>query len=846
MVKRQRLREPNNGAPSTSWDSLSWKKIDTENEDLTDLEGGGMFFGLEELDGNAYQLKRQGSSYKLSSKIVSTESTRKLSAKAEKAKRKRESEAAVQFTDVVTAELDAAADPEADKNIRKKSKKETNIDEEIRKQEAKLATLKKEKKEKKLKPSPESSVSAPVKEVVETTSAEHTEKKMWGSIPLCSILVDSLEALGFPVPTPIQTAAVPVICTGKTDVVGAAETGSGKTLAFCLPMVNTLMQNWDEFERARKRSEANCPFALIIVPTRELALQINSVVKQICTSFRHIFRIEIVSIVGGMSEHKQRRQLDGRPVHIVIATPGRLCDLMQDETISAFKNMANMRFLIVDEADRIVEEGHFPELYRVFSRIVDHETKDSELLAKDNSGSALVDENKDDILFNDNDELAGHNIDDLNFPIPEFLAMPTEEELENARKNTKAVPLDEMNEDEIQQTLRKQKKPKNKKQAESVKPKLLIGKLRQTLLFSATALRGHKFQENMRAGKKDVKKAMKLKGLSKEESDQLPEHLKQLLSMVAIRPSIDIIDIISSNGLNTVAKAKAKAQEDSSSKTATRREQAQPTNVASLPKLLSHFQINVPAEEKDLNTYYYLHKNPNHRSLLFVNSIKTARRVDGFLRALGFNCRTIHAQLQQRQRLRALEAFQASPVGILVATDVAARGLDVSKITSVIHYDIARSAQVYIHRSGRTARANLSGTSISMVSPEDYFHHNNICESIGAIPAMPQYSVDSEAIGVLRTRVSLAKQIFTESFVNSQKTKDDAWLHQNANDADLALDDYEITGTRSAQGKEMITKKQLDRKRGELKKLVETPMANATSGISNRKRGFIVFNPFSK
>ncbi len=97
------------------------------------------------------------------------------------------------------------------------------------------------------------------------------------------------------------------------------------------------------------------------------------------------------------------------------------------------------------------------------------------------------------------------------------------------------------------------------------------------------------------------------------------------------------------------------------------------------------------------------------RTLIFVNSIKTARRLDGLLRALELNCRTIHAQLQQRQRLRALESYQAASDGVLVATDVAARGLDISKIQYVIHYDIARSPQVYIHRSGRTARAGEAG-----------------------------------------------------------------------------------------------------------------------------------------
>ena len=108
-----------------------------------------------------------------------------------------------------------------------------------------------------------------------------------------------------------------------------------------------------------------------------------------------------------------------------------------------------------------------------------------------------------------------------------------------------------------------------------------------------------------------------------------------------------------------------------------------------LPKSLRQLEVRVPTEEKDVVAYYHLLKNTG-RTLLFVNSIKTARRVDGLLRALGLNCRAIHAQLQQRQRLRSLEGFRSAPIGVLVATDVAARGLDIPSINSVLHYDIAR------------------------------------------------------------------------------------------------------------------------------------------------------------
>lgn len=210
---------------------------------------------------------------------------------------------------------------------------------------------------------------------------------------------------------------------------------------------------------------------------------------------------------------------------------------------------------------------------------------------------------------------------------------------------------------------------------------------------------------------------------------------------------------------------------------------------------------------------------------------------------MGLNCRTIHAQLQQRQRLRALEAFRSSPVGVLVATDVAARGLDISKIQSVLHYDIARSPQVYVHRSGRTARASQSGVTVSLVAPEDSVHHSSICTAQG-LAALPVMTVDRGALPIIRDRVRVAKKIFTQSFVASQSMKEKNWLHQNAKDADLELDDYLLdeVGTGDVQQEKTVkSKKALERARMELKNLLETPIEVAKSGIGSRKRGFVVF-----
>jgi ATP-dependent RNA helicase DDX24/MAK5 len=265
--------------------------------------------------------------------------------------------------------------------------------------------------------------------------------------------------------------------------------------------------------------------------------------------------------------------------------------------------------------------------------------------------------------------------------------------------------------------------------------------------------------------------------------------------------------------------------------------------IITLPKGLSQFEVRVPTEEKDVFAYYYLLKHAG-RSLLFVNSIKTARRVDGLLRALGINCRTIHAQLQQRQRLRALESFRSSPIGVLVATDVAARGLDIPKIQSVIHYDIARSPQVYIHRAGRTARAGSTGVSVSLPSPEDSSHHKGICDYL-SMPnsAMPLLSMDLSILPMLRDRVKLAKKIFTQSFVASQSSKDNHWLQQNADQADLEIDEYlvhEVGDKASQKAAETTSKKALEKAKYELRQLLETPLED-TGSVKRKGHGFFVY-----
>lgn len=119
----------------------------------------------------------------------------------------------------------------------------------------------------------------------------------WGNMQLNTLLYDALINLGFSSPTPIQSEAIPHALISSNDVVGAAETGSGKTLAFVLPIIHYILQfaATSTFDPTRRAATA-----LIIAPTRELALQITKVIKDICEHFKAYIPISVVPIVGGM------------------------------------------------------------------------------------------------------------------------------------------------------------------------------------------------------------------------------------------------------------------------------------------------------------------------------------------------------------------------------------------------------------------------------------------------------------------------------------------------------------------------------------------------------------------
>lgn len=153
-------------------------------------------------------------------------------------------------------------------------------------------------------------------------------------------------------PTEIQARAIPELLGGQS-VVGVAETGSGKTLSYALPMLNLAKSLEDEGSPVSVDSQ---PRGLVIVPSRELGEQVAKVFK----TFTHGTRVRVRSVLGGTTMEIARRNLKG-PLEILIATPGRLLQLMEQNVVS----LKDVRFLVFDEADQLLDMGFVNDAVKI-------------------------------------------------------------------------------------------------------------------------------------------------------------------------------------------------------------------------------------------------------------------------------------------------------------------------------------------------------------------------------------------------------------------------------------------------------------------------------------------------
>jgi ATP-dependent RNA helicase RhlE len=161
-------------------------------------------------------------------------------------------------------------------------------------------------------------------------------------------LVRAASERGYAEPTPIQAAAIPLALQGR-DIVGCAQTGSGKTAAFALPLLHRL----DTWRPAWRRT-----YALVLVPTRELAAQVGETIRALA---RHIEDpVKVAVVFGGVSVNPQMMGLRGG-AEVIVATPGRLLDLIDRNAVK----LDDVNLLVLDEADRLLDEGFADELARL-------------------------------------------------------------------------------------------------------------------------------------------------------------------------------------------------------------------------------------------------------------------------------------------------------------------------------------------------------------------------------------------------------------------------------------------------------------------------------------------------
>ena len=163
-------------------------------------------------------------------------------------------------------------------------------------------------------------------------------------------IMANIIALGYETPTPIQTQTIPVAIKGR-DLLGIAKTGSGKTASFVLPILNQMLKN-TVGEKNRQ------PKALVLVPTRELAVQVAEVFKELSLNLPR--PVKSLSVYGGVSINPQMKAIYG--TDILIATPGRLLDLQRSNAV----DLSKVKRLVLDEADKMLNMGFQEEMKEIF------------------------------------------------------------------------------------------------------------------------------------------------------------------------------------------------------------------------------------------------------------------------------------------------------------------------------------------------------------------------------------------------------------------------------------------------------------------------------------------------
>jgi ATP-dependent RNA helicase DDX49/DBP8 len=426
----------------------------------------------------------------------------------------------------------------------------------------------------------------------------------FSQLGISSWLITTLSKLKIITPTDIQYKAIPSILKGH-NVIARAKTGSGKTAAFALPIL-------EQFSH-----DPYGIYALVLTPTRELALQI----QEQFNIFGGPVGLKTLTVMGGVDMIRQAQELEDRP-HIVIATPGRLSDLLVRGSVENF-GAKYLKFLVLDEADRLFEECFLPFLDTILDHIPSIGNRQTILVSATLSVELLQSQ--------------------INHPLyTKLIKSPVYHSSANEDDN-------------------------------------VVKKLTQSYCFFPLA----------------VKEA----------------HIVYLLQFASTlkQTGSDDLDVDTDHKNLSFAQQKNKKNAQKNKKKRDGDEEPLAPPVEQVP-----------------------HPTRHHQScIIFTRTVQTAKFLALFLTEMGIPNVALHSQVKQAQRIANLTSFRNSYSKVLVATDIAARGLDIPQVTLVINYDLPFTYQDYIHRVGRTARANRHGLALTLVTQYDIAKLQQLEESVG-------------------------------------------------------------------------------------------------------------------
>jgi superfamily II DNA/RNA helicase len=502
---------------------------------------------------------------------------------------------------------------------------------------------------------------------------------------------------GWAHPTPVQRMAIPRLLNTSTDSIWCeAPTGSGKTAAYALPLLEKLRQ---------QRQQSGRISSLVICPTRELAVQIGTVIRELSSNVGGNKRWRVSVIHGGVPLEPQIVELanaarDEVAIDVLIATPGRLVDVLTyyDNGEEETTNAAALERRVLDALDNKGKGDASLSLTQIEDLKLDDLADDGRSAMKELMQGLEV------CVLDEADRLLGGAF---------------ETELDNVLELLPAHKL-------------------------------------QTWLFSAT------FPKQIEPRADFVLKRIcgsdaSLVRISCLASDRVSEddvsgRLQKRLQWVGTQPTLEQIGPASTIQLRTIRLE-------------------QPYRTQALRRLLEE------------------NKQDWDRVLVFVATRYAAQHVARKLTRVGIDSAELHGKLDQKTRLKRLSDFKNGKIRILLATDVASRGLDVVGLPAVVNYDLPRSTADFVHRVGRTGRAGRPGTAVSFVTPAnearlDLIEKRHLVKPVerevlaGLEPNEDEWKVKSEASrisapGTVHSKLGLAHDRMHGGIKGHRKSKKD-------------------------------------------------------------------------